>query len=100
MPYLNEDGSTAVDGEVNECDPPRRLSYTWYVQYDPEAIKSTPSRVTWEIESMDETCRLTLTHDEFPDGSVVSEGVREGWVPILSSLKNLIETGEPLLKEA
>jgi hypothetical protein len=49
---------------------------------------------------MGETCRLTLTHNDFPDNSVVSEGVREGWVPILNSLMSLIETGEPLLMEA
>jgi uncharacterized protein YndB with AHSA1/START domain len=98
--YLNGDGSTAVDGEVIECDAPRRLSFTWHVQYDPEAITETPSRVTWEIEPMGETCRLTLTHDDFPDSSVISEGVREGWMPILSSLMSLIETGEPLLMEA
>ncbi|MDP6606003.1 MAG: SRPBCC domain-containing protein [Dehalococcoidia bacterium] len=94
--YLNPDGSTAVEGEVVSAEPPFRLTQTWRVMYDPAAAEESPSRVTWEIEQMGETCRLTMTHDQFPDGSVVFEGVGEGWPMLLSSLKSLIETDEPL----
>jgi uncharacterized protein YndB with AHSA1/START domain/DNA-binding transcriptional ArsR family regulator len=94
--YLGPDGSTAVEGEVVSAEPPLRLVQTWRVMYDPAAAEEAPTRVTWEIEQMGETCRLTLTHDQFPDGSVVFEGVGEGWPMLLSSLKTLIETGEPL----
>jgi uncharacterized protein YndB with AHSA1/START domain/DNA-binding transcriptional ArsR family regulator len=94
--YRNDDGSRAVEGEVIACDRPRTLSYSWRVLYDSQAAKETPSRVAWEIEAMGESCRLTLTHDEFPEGSVVFDNVGEGWPPLLSSLKSLIETGEPL----
>jgi len=94
--YRNDDGSIAVEGEVIACDRPRTLSYSWRVLYDSQAAKETPSRVAWEIEPMGESCRLTLTHDEFPEGSVVFDNVGEGWPPLLSSLKSLIETGEPL----
>jgi hypothetical protein len=37
-----------------------------------------------------------VTHDGFDPGSVILGGVSEGWPPILSSLKTLLETGEPL----
>jgi len=40
--------------------------------------------------------RLTITHDEFEVGSKTYEGVKNGWPAILSSLKSLLETGEPL----
>jgi hypothetical protein len=41
--------------------------------------------------------KLTLTHDEFAPGSTVFEDINEGWPVILSSLKSLLETGEPLV---
>lgn len=98
--YRNPDGSTAVEGEVVTAEPPLRLTITWRVLYDPAAAQEAPSRVTWEIEQLGESCRLTLTHDQFPDGSAVYDGVGEGWPMLLSSLKSLIETDEPLNIEA
>ena len=94
--YRNADGSIAVEGEVIACDRPRSLSYSWRVLYDPAAAEEAPSGVAGEIEPLGENCRLTLTHDEFPPGSAVFENVGEGWPVLLSSLKSLIETGEPL----
>ncbi len=55
-----------------------------------------PSRVTYEIEPMGLVCKLTVTHDEFPRGGPTLESVKEGWPEILSSLKSLLETGQPL----
>lgn len=94
--YVNPDGSIAVEGEVFEVDEPRRLSYSWHVLYNAEAAREAPSRVTWELEPMGESVRLRMTHDRFPDGSVVYPEIHQGWAPLLSSLKSLIETGEPL----
>jgi uncharacterized protein YndB with AHSA1/START domain len=42
--------------------------------------------------------RLTLIHDEFPEGSAVHRACTTGWPQILSSLKTLLETGQPLPK--
>jgi hypothetical protein len=39
--------------------------------------------------------KLMLIHDELPDEETVI-GFREGWSPILSSLKTMLETGKPL----
>ncbi len=94
--YYNADRTVAVEGEVLEVDRPNRLSYTWLVLYDEEAAKEEPSRVTWEIEVVEDACRLRMTHDRFPRGSVVPDGVRDGWPAIISNLKTLIETGQPL----
>ena len=91
-----------VTGEVLECDPPRRLVQTW----DPVWIEDEePGTLTWEIEeTADGATRLTLTHarlgDETarqvagnPDPSSRGGG---GWPWVLSGLKTLLETGEPM----
>ncbi|XVQ82909.1 ArsR/SmtB family transcription factor [Microbispora siamensis] len=54
------------------------------------------SRVTFEIEPVGETVKLTVVHDGFDPGSTVREMVGEGWPQVLSALKTLLETGEPL----
>lgn len=91
--YLNQDGSTAVAGKILEVDYPSHLSFTWHVHYNPEAFKEAPSRVTFELDEVEDATRLTLVHDQFEDGSVVLPNIREGWIAILSNLKTLLETG-------
>jgi hypothetical protein len=52
------------------------------------------SRVTWEIEPVGDSCRLTLVHDQLRDDA--NEQLYGGWPMILSGLKTLLETGETL----
>ena len=52
------------------------------------------SRVTWEIEPVGDSCRLTVTHDQLREGA--NEQLYGGWPMILSGLKTLLETGELL----
>ena len=40
--------------------------------------------------------KLTVVHDGFEPGSTVLEMVSWGWPDVISSLKTLLETGEPL----
>ena len=94
--FENPDGSTAVDGEVLECEASHRLVISWKVRYNPEAAKETPSRVAFEISAHGPFTRLTVTHDAFPTGSIVRDSVQEGWPFILSNLKTLLETGAPM----
>jgi len=88
----------ATQGEVLEADPPRRLSHTWTSLYDPQMAVEEPSRVTWEIEARDDgTALLTVTHDQLEGAPKTAVGVYgTGWMGVLSSLKTLLETGEPL----
>ena len=88
-------GEIAVEGVVREAAPPRRLCYTWNVRYDAERAGEEPSLVTWEITPLDEVCRLTVVH-QFNAPSKTYREVKSGWNAILSSLKSLLETGEPL----
>jgi hypothetical protein len=54
------------------------------------------SRVAFEIEPVGDTVKLTVIHDDFEPGSTAATMVRNGWPIFLSSLKTLLETGEPL----
>jgi uncharacterized protein YndB with AHSA1/START domain len=91
------DGSLHISGEVIECEPPRRLTVTWNVNWPALIEKLGPTLVTYEIEPSGEAVRLTLTesHDRPIDDDILSGG-RQGWPAILSSLKSLLETGQPL----
>ncbi|HEY6982468.1 SRPBCC domain-containing protein [Reyranella sp.] len=60
------------------------------------ALDEHPSRVTFDLASEGDAVDLTLTHDEFEPGSKLLEDCRSGWPAALSSLKSLLETGEPL----
>ncbi len=78
-----------------ESDPPRRLVVTWQSNHEGQR-DAAPSRVTYLIESVFGAVRLTVTHDELEPGSPMFKGVSSGWPAILSSLKTLLETGEPM----
>lgn len=95
---LGPDGSTWDQGPVLEFDPPRRLVHEWQSLYDPDLAAETPSRVTWEIEPQDGgVARLTVTHDRLEGAPRTAESVSgNGWMYVLSGLKTLLETGQPL----
>jgi uncharacterized protein YndB with AHSA1/START domain/DNA-binding transcriptional ArsR family regulator len=99
--YLEADGSKMIDGEVLEVDPPRRLVTTFAAKWDPALVDDPPSRVTFELTPMGELTRLTLTHDGFENENATFRDVAvDGWSYLLSSLKTLLETGEPMPKIA
>ena len=92
------DGSLRGDAAVIEFDPPRRLVHEWRSLYDPDLADEQPSRVTWEIEPQEGGyCKLTLTHDRLDGAPKTARSVSgDGWMFVLSGLKTLVETGEPL----
>ena len=86
-----------VDGEVLEVDAPRRFVHTWRALYDPDMGAEEPSRVTWEIAAQDGgVAKLSVVHDQLEHAPKTAENVAGGWMYILSGLKTLLETGEPL----
>jgi uncharacterized protein YndB with AHSA1/START domain len=94
---------------ILESDAPARLAYTWHT-FTPEWASANGyteedrlkfaiehrSKVAFDIEKVNGVIRLSVLHDGFDAGSIVIEAIREGWPPLLSSLKTFLETGEPL----
>jgi uncharacterized protein YndB with AHSA1/START domain len=96
----------AVDGEVLEVDPPRRLVQTWRMLMDADMVAEGFTRLTYEItETADGVSRLTLTHelDGAPRlaailaGEWEDQGAGGGWSWVLSGLKTVLETGDALV---
>ena len=54
--------------------------------------------MTWEIEPQDDgTCLLTVVHDRLEGAPKTAASVASGgWMHVLSGLKTLLETGDPL----
>ena len=77
-----------------EVDPPRRLVQTMIALWGDDVIAEGTSRVTWEIEPVGDSCRLTVTHDELREGA--NSQLYGGWPMILSGLKTWLETGRLL----
>jgi uncharacterized protein YndB with AHSA1/START domain len=82
------------EGENLEVDPPRRLVQSMVALWSEEVKSEGTSRVTWEIEPIGDSCRLTVTHDQLRDGA--NDELYGGWPMILSGLKTWLETGELL----
>src|SRR5262249_10717869 len=91
-------GELANEAEVLEWDPPRKLVHSWVSFYDPEMAAEEPSRVSWEIEGQEGgVTLLTVVHDQLEGAPKTAAGVSgAGWTHVLSGLKTLLETGEPL----
>ena len=83
-----------VEGENLEVDPPRRLVQSMRALWSDDVKDEGTSRVTWEIEQVEDSCRLVVTHDQLRDGA--NDQLYGGWPMILSGLKTLLETGEML----
>src|SRR5271169_2949868 len=77
-----------VAGKVLESIPPKRLVLTWV---DPDDTADR-SRVTFEIEPVDDMVRLKVVHGNFKDDSAMAGKVAGGWPLVLSSMKSYLET--------
>jgi uncharacterized protein YndB with AHSA1/START domain len=83
-----------AEGENVVVEPPRRLVQTMHTLWSEEAEREGTSRVTWEIEPVGDSCRLTVTHDQLSENA--PEELYGGWPMILSGLKTWLETGQTL----
>ena len=90
--HVNPDKEVWMTGKIVESRPPDRLVISWI---DPDNRKDK-SRVTFEIEKMQDAVCLVVTHDRFVAGSKMVKGVSRGWPRVLSSLKSYLETGKGL----
>jgi uncharacterized protein YndB with AHSA1/START domain/DNA-binding transcriptional ArsR family regulator len=87
-------GTPIAEGENLVLDPPNRLVQSFNALWSDEVKAEGTSRVTWEIEQVEDSCRLTVIHDQLREGA--HGEVYGGWPQILSGLKTLLETGGTL----
>ena len=94
-----------VDGEVIEADPPRKLVVTWRMAMDPRMAEEGFTRLTYEIaEGRDGVSRLSVIHDvtgtpghaAMVAGDQQGPGAGGGWLWILSDIKSVLESGNPM----
>ncbi|RTL75698.1 MAG: ATPase [Bradyrhizobiaceae bacterium] len=97
--HMDRDGEVKNECVILESDPPRRLSYSWQSVFDEEMRKEKPSRVTYVIEPSYDGVKLTVTHEGFAPDSKTLPSISTGWPLVLSSLKSILETGQPLAFE-
>ena len=96
--YSYPDGSVAADGEVLEIDPGRRVALSFHARWDPAIEAEGPVRMTWEIEPAGGgVSKLTVITAGAVEGGRVQADFAGGIVHIVSGLKTLVETGEPLM---
>jgi len=89
-----DQGLDIARGENLVVEPPHRLVQTFQALWSEEVKAYGSTRVTFEIEPIQDTCKLVVTHDEIPAGA--NPEIYGGWPMILSGLKTLLETGELL----
>ncbi|HVX75053.1 MAG TPA: SRPBCC family protein [Bradyrhizobium sp.] len=92
---VRSNGTVSDAGKVVECDPPRRLAYT-FINLSDEYKDELPALATFVLEPYGKLVKLTLTHEGFAEGSKFLKGISKGWPAILSGLKSMLETGRPL----
>jgi uncharacterized protein YndB with AHSA1/START domain len=95
--YVDSDGKPQLTGEVIEVVPNEKLVHTFKAVWSPEIASDPASRYEFRLEPMGESLtRVTIEHSGIPVGTPTEEQVSGGSTLILSSLKTLLETGQPL----
>lgn len=95
-PVLLPGWLSGIEFHPTEEHNQRRLTCEW-LQADHLAVNGgAASVVRFEFTAMGEVTRLTVNHRDLTPGSSLLKVVAAGWPMILSSLKSLAETGEPL----
>jgi uncharacterized protein YndB with AHSA1/START domain len=80
-------------GTVLEASPGQLLAYDWEQSGASSGHRST---VTFELAPIGEITHLRTVHSDLEEDDPFCRIVTQGWPMILSSLKSLLETGEPL----
>jgi len=91
------DGRVADAGEIVAFEPNKKLAIRWRNEFMPELKAEGWSLCTMEIELVEGTVKLTVTHGMEREGSKFIVAVSGGWPQILSNLKSLLETGSVIL---
>ena len=89
-------GRLGDSGQILEIEPYRRLVHTLQVEIDDALRAEGPSRVTYALEPVGTSVKLTFKQEiDRPDSAVIAT-MSQGWPHLLASLKSLLETGKAL----
>jgi activator of Hsp90 ATPase-like protein len=77
-------------------EDPRRLTCEWLQTDYLEINGGCASVVRFDFVAMGDVTRLMVNHRGLDPGGSLLKVITPGWPMILSSLKSLVETGEPL----
>jgi len=86
-----EAGLVLGEGTIVSVDRPHKLVHTLTALYDDDSRAAGETRITWEIEQIADSCRLTLVHDQIPADA--PQSIWGGWPMVLSGLKTWLESG-------
>jgi uncharacterized protein YndB with AHSA1/START domain len=93
-------GGDMITGKVLDVEPDRRLVTTFNGHWAPDVAALPESTVTFEIVEpfmpMPGVTFLSCRHEGL-DASETAAHLEIGWVSILSGMKTLLETGQPLV---
>jgi len=98
--YVTEKGSMVVNnvsqfechGEIVECDPPRRLAYTWIANWHDDVSRRTVVR--WELAPRAGGTHVKVTHSGLASLPIAREDYTGGWPGVLEMLKKFTESVE------
>lgn len=95
--YHMPNGAPIVEGAVLASEPPTRLVHSYHSLWPP-MNEDAPTKVTWELEAMPGgVTKVTVVHEDFERETATYTGLQSGgWTWILSNMKTLLETGEPM----
>ncbi len=90
------DGRVGDSGEVVEVEPQHRLLIKWRNEFMPALRDEGYSRMSYLLEPVGGSVKLTVTHEMDRPNSKFIAAIADGWPHLMSSLKSLLETGQPL----
>jgi uncharacterized protein YndB with AHSA1/START domain len=89
-----------VEGHLLDVEEPRRLSMSFAGRWDEAVAADKPSRLMWEINPQPGgVCEVRATNDGFDGVTPTYDRLANGMTFLLSALKTLVETGEPMVLE-
>ena len=91
---IRRDGSLLLRQTTTKLTPKSRIEQTFEPHFFGEAGQH--SRIVFLIDVEGAHCKLTCEHYDIPAGQ---EGVSDGWMRHIASLKSWLETGQPIKAE-
>ena len=85
-----------ADGEVLAIDEPKRLEMMFHPRWDPELESEGAVRTVWLIEAADALTRVRVEYYDLDLASRTYGNFVEGIPYIVSGMKTLLETGDPI----